>query len=189
MLPRPHLDQLLQKNLELEHTIADLRHQFTQASARWADERKTLGVDCDALMASFVKFRARLDSHPSDWVASNSEGEVGMVEADSEPRDQGSSEDLHERCRALAAEVVELRNSSKTGLEKLDLANQEISRFKQLLQEWKKYGSEWKRDAQIARTRASELQLREDALSAQVKAAAVRFHIFRDMLRYAYLVC
>jgi multidrug resistance efflux pump len=66
-------------------------------------------------------------------------------------------------------------NPSKTGLEntleKLDLANQEISRLKLLLQEWKKYGSDWKRDAQTARARGSELQLREDALSAQAKAA------------------
>lgn len=66
-------------------------------------------------------------------------------------------------------------NPSKTGLEntleKLDLANQEISRLKLLVQEWKKYGSDWKRDAQTARVRGSELQLREVALSAQVKAA------------------
>lgn len=66
-------------------------------------------------------------------------------------------------------------NSSKTGLEntlkKLDLANQEISRLKQMLQEWKKYGNEWKHDSQIARARASDLQRREDELSAKVKAA------------------
>lgn len=66
-------------------------------------------------------------------------------------------------------------NSSETGLEntlkKLDLANQEISRLKQMLQEWKKYGNEWKHDSQIARARASDLQRREDELSAKVKAA------------------
>lgn len=66
-------------------------------------------------------------------------------------------------------------NPSKTeledALEKLDLANQEISRLKQLLQQWQKYGNEWKRDAQSARVRASELEQRETELSAQVKAA------------------
>ena len=118
---RPHLNDLLQKNLELEHVVADLRHQLTQSSAKWADERKTLAVGCDALMASFAKFRARLDVHPSpDW--GDSEGEVeqnldaggqseetgeaddGMPETE---RDQGSSatEDLYQRCRALAAEL------------------------------------------------------------------------------------
>jgi len=117
---RPHLNDLLQKNHELEHVVADLRHQLTQSSAKWADERKTLAVGCDALMASFAKFRARLDVHPSDW--GDSEGEVeqnldagrqseergevdnGVLETE---RDQGSSvaEDLHERCRALAAEL------------------------------------------------------------------------------------
>ena len=73
-------------------------------------------------MASFAKFRARLDVHPLDW--GDSEGEVeqnldagrqseergevdndnGMLEIE---RDQGSSvaEDLHERCRALAGEL------------------------------------------------------------------------------------
>jgi hypothetical protein len=117
---RPHLHDLLQKNLELEHVVADLRHQLTQSSAKWTDERKTLAVGCDALMASFAKFRTRLDVHPSDW--GDSEGEVeqnldtgrqseerdevdnDMLETE---RDQGSpmAEDLHERCRALAGEL------------------------------------------------------------------------------------
>lgn len=115
---RPHLNDLLQKNLELEHVVADLRHQLTQSSAKWADERKMLAVGCDALMASFAKFRARLDVHPSD----DSEGEVeqnldagrqseetgevdtGILETEG---DQGSSvaEDLRERCHALVAEL------------------------------------------------------------------------------------
>ena len=117
---RPHLNDLLQKNLELEHVVADLRHQLTQSSAKWADERKTLAVGCDALMASFAKFRARLDVHPSDWVDSEGEveqnldagrqseetGEVdtGMLETEG---DQGSSvaDDLRERCQALTAEL------------------------------------------------------------------------------------
>ncbi|KAH0833314.1 hypothetical protein J3R83DRAFT_12380 [Lanmaoa asiatica] len=246
---RPHLNDLLQKNLELEHVVADLRHQLTQSAAKWADERKTLAVGCDALMASFAKFRARLDVHPSDW--GDSEGEVEQnldaggqgeetVEVDNgmlEPEgDQGSpvAEDLHERCHALVAELQvkeeeleesrrkheaaeeelqrvqrlleaqseQLRaalastkadtdnklspertpddnptqaNPSKTELggtlEKLDLANQEIIRLKQLLQQWQKYGNDWKRDAQSARVRASELEARETELSAQVKAA------------------
>lgn len=64
---------------------------------------------------------------------------------------------------------------SKAGLgntpEKLDFANQEISRLKELLTGWKKYGSDWKRTAQRAKARQSEQRLREDELSAQVKAA------------------
>ena len=55
--------------------------------------------------------------------------------------------------------------------EKLDLANQEISRLRALLTGWKKYGSDWKQNAQRAKARQSELRLREDELSAQVKAA------------------
>lgn len=117
---RPHLNDLLQKNLELEHVVADLRHQLTQSSAKWADERKMLAVGCDTLMASFAKFRARLDVQPLDWA--DSEGEVeqnldvgrqssevgeidgGMLETE---RYQGSSvtEDLRERCRTLAVEL------------------------------------------------------------------------------------
>ncbi|KAG6373474.1 hypothetical protein JVT61DRAFT_6628 [Boletus reticuloceps] len=66
-------------------------------------------------------------------------------------------------------------NSSKTGTEntreKLDVANQEINRLKHLLQEWKRYGGEWKRDGQQARARVSELQRKQDELSAQAKAA------------------
>lgn len=119
---RPHLNDLLQKNLELEHVVADLRHQLTQSFAKWADERKTLATGCDTLMASFAKFRARLDVHPSDLI--DSEGEVeqnldagrqseetgeadnlsGMLETEG---DQASSVagDLRERCHALAAEL------------------------------------------------------------------------------------
>lgn len=117
---RPHLNDLLQKNLELEHIVADLRHQLTQSIAKWADERKTLATGCDALMASFAKYRARLDIHPSDLV--DSEGEVelnldgggqneetgeadnGMLETEG---DQASSvtENLRERCHALVAEL------------------------------------------------------------------------------------
>lgn len=62
-------------------------------------------------------------------------------------------------------------SKTEDALEKLDLANQEISRLKQLLQQWQKYGNDWKRDAQSARIRASELELRETELSAQVKSA------------------
>lgn len=66
-------------------------------------------------------------------------------------------------------------NPSNIGREntqdKLVLAGQEINRLKQLLQEWKKYGNDWKRDGQMARVRASELQRREDELTAQVKTA------------------
>ncbi|KAF8442342.1 hypothetical protein L210DRAFT_3644462 [Boletus edulis BED1] len=251
---RPHLNDLLQKNLELEHVVADLRHQLTQSSAKWADERKSLSVGCDALMASFAKFRAHLDVHPSDW--NDSEGEVeqnldtgGQPESDETgevdnempeiERDQGSStsttrtDDLHERCRILVAElrvkeeelegsrrkheVAEVQfeeiqriqrlldaqseqlratlasakadtnnqpspertpddpstqsNSSENTREKLDVANQEINRLKHLLQEWKRYGGEWKRDGQQARARVSELQRKQDELSAQAKAA------------------
>ncbi|KAG8213003.1 hypothetical protein J3R82DRAFT_11390 [Butyriboletus roseoflavus] len=244
---RPHLNDLLQKNLELEHVVADLRHQLTQSSAKWADERKTLAVGCDALMASFAKFRARLDVHPSNWgdlegaeVEQNLDAgrqseeiggvDNGMLETEG---DHGSSvaDDFRERCHALTAELQvkeeeleecrrkheaaeeelqraqrslkaqseQLRtaaladthnrpssertldcnttqaNPSKTeledALEKLDLANQEVSRLKQLLQQWQKYGNDWKRDAQSARVRASELELRETSLSAQVKTA------------------
>ncbi|KAI9566782.1 hypothetical protein HD554DRAFT_2112389 [Boletus coccyginus] len=246
---RPHLNDLLQKNHELEHVVADLRHQLTQSSAKWADERKTLAVGCDTLMASFAKFRARLDVHPSDWGdwegeveqnldagrQSEERGEVdnGVLETDG---DQGSpvAEDLHERCRVLAAELrvrereleesqrkqaaaeeelqraqrslgaqsEQLRSAiastkadtdsrlspeptlddtsaqaspSKAGLEntpeKLDFANQEISRLRELLTGWKKYGSDWKRNAQRAKARQSEQRLREDELSAQVKGA------------------
>lgn len=118
---RPHLNDLLQKNLELEHVVADLRHQLTQSFAKWADERKTLATGCDVLMASFAKFRARLDTHPTDLIDSEGEveqnldaggheetGEVdnlnGILETE---RDQASSmaEDLRERCHALAAEL------------------------------------------------------------------------------------
>lgn len=62
---------------------------------------------------------------------------------------------------------TELENT----LEKLTLANQEINRLKQLLQQWQKYGNDWKRDAQSARIRVSELEVREAELSAQVNAA------------------
>lgn len=120
---RPHLNDLLQKNLELEHIVADLRHQLTQSAAKWADERKLLAMECDTLMASFAKFRARLDTHPSDW--GDSEGEVernldagGQGEESGEAIfgvpldgqtevDQGSTveDSLRERCNVLATEL------------------------------------------------------------------------------------
>ena len=120
---RPHLDDLLQKNLELEHVVADLRHQLTQSFAKWADERKTLATECDALMASFAKFRARLDIHSSDMVDSEGEieenldggrrseetGEVDNLNRMLETEGNQASSvagDLRERCDAL---VVELR--------------------------------------------------------------------------------
>lgn len=117
---RPHLNDLLQKNLELEHVVADLRHQLTQSSAKWADERKTLAVGCDGLMASFAKFRAQLDVHPSDL--GDSEGEVeqnldagrqseetgevdnGILETEGDQR-SSVAEDLRERCHALVSEL------------------------------------------------------------------------------------
>ncbi|KAG9315331.1 hypothetical protein JVU11DRAFT_4473 [Chiua virens] len=250
---RPHLDDLLQKNLELEHIVADLRHQLTQSSAKWADERKVLATGCDGLMASFAKFRARLDGHPPGW--EDSEGEVeqnlvarGQSEGAGEvenavPRRKGDTEqgslvvdDLRERCHSLAAELQvkeeELEESqrkreaaeeelqrvqrslevqseqlraalasakadtsntfsparlltpddtsaqtapskpaSEETLQKLNQVTQEITRLKQLVLQWQKYGSDWKRDAQAARTRLSELEQRETTLAGQVKAA------------------
>ena len=95
---------------------------------------------------------------------------VALASAKTDTRNKSSSE------RTLDGNTAQA-NPPKTELEdaldKLDLADQEISRLKQLVQQWQKYGMEWKRDAQSARVRASELelQLRETALSAQVKAA------------------
>ncbi|KAF8841218.1 hypothetical protein BDN67DRAFT_558806 [Paxillus ammoniavirescens] len=234
---RPHLNDLLQKNHELEHTVADLRHQHTQSAAKWADEQKNLAMGCDALMASFAKFRARLDTQPSDWVDSEGEQDhdmgAGGAENGETQRDK-ESENLHEMCRTLAAELktrdeqlVESQRkfeateeelcrvieSSRAQIEQLqatlastgantasdsspghapndtsgqaDLASsgpesarekttssdQEISRLKQLLQQWQKYGNDWKRDAQAARSRVSALELVEKELNARLAVA------------------
>jgi hypothetical protein len=255
---RPHLNDLLQKNHELEHTVADLRHQLTQSGAKWADEQKNLAMGCDSLMASFAKFRARLDTQPSDWVDSEGEQDhdmgAGGAENGETQRDK-ESENLNEMCRTLAAELktkdeqivesqrkfeateVRLRIShslpscavvanrrfqeelcrvketlqaqteqlqatlastranttsdSSPGLapndtsgqpdlassgpesarEKATNSDQEISRLKQLLQQWQKYGNDWKRDAQAARSRVSALELVEKELNARLAVA------------------
>lgn len=56
-------------------------------------------------------------------------------------------------------------------LERLKLANEEIGRLKQSLQQWKKYGNDWKRDAQSARTRTNELMAREAQLKTNSQGA------------------
>ncbi|KAF9223407.1 hypothetical protein BS17DRAFT_781818 [Gyrodon lividus] len=239
---RPHLNDLLQKNHDLEHTVADLRHQLTQSSAEWADERKDLAVGCDVLMASFAKFRARLDTQPSDWGDSEeeqnrgtgAEGEGGGDAENGETESDQRLEVLEETCRTLASELKakeeELEESQRkreateeewrrvegtlqAQIEQLQAAlasarastainpspnhgpndisrqadlestglgsgqhvfkamtpDQEISRIKLLLQQWQKYGNDWKRDAQAARSRVSELELREKEFNAWLK--------------------
>ncbi|KIJ62808.1 hypothetical protein HYDPIDRAFT_29957 [Hydnomerulius pinastri MD-312] len=232
---RPHLNDLLQKNHDLEHTVADLRHQLTQSSAQWADERKTLAVGCDSLMASFAKFRARLDTQPSDWGEldeernDNTEGErEGMRNGEGEePEGDQEAEDLHTRCNALVSElhvkeeilaesrrkleaveeklhhvqetlqarieqlqealdsakadgsgsrldsspraptqdmqatpeqVESFRTELASAKERVMTSDQEINRLKQLLQQWQKYGNDWKRDAQSVRERVAALE-------------------------------